>query len=641
VAALVSVGVATLADPGGATPVVLGSGVAEDVLPPLVEDPNEYIVGFDALPEGVEVGATYEGAEVLRVVGPELAWALFDVADAPAFLATVSDDPNVRYVERNRLVRFDPGPLVPSPAVAQGGSPEGQSAEGPGDSAGGGLAYEPEDDFYGLQYGPQLIGADEAWKLTTGSTSDTGVCVVDTGVRDTHEDLRSVSPSHWRDYRNGRADPYDDNGHGTHVAGIATARIDNGKGIAGMAQVTLYAAKVLRADGSFLVADYASIGEAIRWCADRSRDHLVINLSLGGAAFTQDTPQAIGDQIDYAYDTRGRLLVAAAGNDGPCSACITWPAKHENVIAVTNIDWNMEFYSGSSRDSRYAELAAPGVSILSTDRGSDSHYTYGTGTSMAAPHVAGALALAWSHPDNHDLSNAELWARARATAKDLGPAGHDGYYGHGMVDAKCLVERNPYPIRNPAAEAGPGTGEVTLTWTKPIRTCGTIRGYRIYRAPAGGSYTQIAEVLAPIRTYTDSGLSNGTTYNYRVRARNDYGTSYYTKSLSVTTFAKPSAPRSPNAAPGDAVGRIEVTWSAPSSDGGSPITEYRVYRSASPSGTETKVGTVSGSARSWMDTGRLAGLTQYYRIRAINVLGGSPYSAQVCSKPNPSLSGVC
>jgi subtilisin family serine protease len=629
---------------------------AEQPIEGVVED--EWIVGFEELPDGVEIGDTYRGARVLNVLGPEKPSALFDTSDAPDFVDTLDGDPNVRYADQNRFVvvpddeMHAPGPLEMGDA-SQTNAVSAQTGDGNPDSdsgseGGGAAGIDPGDPCFNgcgaiSQYGPQLIGADEAWRTTLGTT-DAAVCVIDSGVRATHEDIRGVT---WRDFVSARADPFDDSGHGTHVTGIATARTGNGKGIAGIAQVRLYVANIFRLVGGVWTFTSADLESAIHWCDAGSNPRMVINMSLQGW-FANPTPDNVSLAIEAAY-SHGRLLVAAAGNYGPCSACIAWPAKHPDVIAVTNVDETKTFHSsgpstcpGSSKDSRYAEFAAPGVAIWSTSRAGDTWYEPRCGTSMAAPHVAGALALAWSYPDNHGLTNTQLWQRARDTAEDLGPEGYEGSYGHGLVDAKCLVKQTPYPIRNPDAEAGPGIGEITVTWTKPVKSCdSTITGYRIYRAPDGGEYSQIAEVGAGIRSYRDTGHSNGTKYIYRVRAKNGHGTSYYTKSVSATTFAKPSVPRNVSARPGGTVGSIDVSWSVPSDDGGTSIENYYIYRSGSSTGEETRVAIVGPGVRTWTDTGRLAGLTQYYRVRAINMVGGSPYSDQVCSKPNPSLAGVC
>ena len=173
--------------------------------------------------------------------------------------------------------------------------------------------FTPNDPKYPQQYGPQLISAPQAWDVQMGSDSVV-VAVVDTGVDYNHEDLYGNVIKGY-DYVNGDSDPMDDQGHGTHCAGIIGATLNNGVGIAGIAQVSIMAVKVLDSQGS---GYYSWIASGIRYAVDNGAD--VISMSLGGPS-SDSTMQSA---CDYAQ-SRGVLVVAAAGNDygGP----VSYPAK--------------------------------------------------------------------------------------------------------------------------------------------------------------------------------------------------------------------------------------------------------------------------------------------------------------------------
>jgi len=256
-----------------------------------------------------------------------------------------------------------------------------------------------------LSWGVDRIDAEYAWP--SGYTgAGVKVAVVDTGIDLDHPDLMAnikgqvncINPSKTGD---------DDNGHGTHVAGIVAA-IDNDIGVIGVApQAELYAVKVLSRRGSGFVSD---IIEGITWCINNGMD--IINMSLG----TDTDIQSLHDACDEAA-AAGLLLVAAAGNDG---GAVDYPGAYDSVIAVAATDSSDNRASWSSFGIEM-DIAAPGVEIYSTWKGGG--YATASGTSMAAPHVAGTLAL-------------NLSANICATADDLGASGWDIYTGCGLVDAE-------------------------------------------------------------------------------------------------------------------------------------------------------------------------------------------------------------
>ena len=229
----------------------------------------------------------------------------------------------------------------------------------------------------------------------------------------------------------------DENFHGTHVAGIIGAVGNNGIGIAGVAwNVSLMPIRAgfrtTSGQGTLQDDDAAS---AIVYAADNGCH--VINMSWGDPAYSP----IIGDACAYAYD-KGVTLVASAGNDpGPY---LSYPAKLSTVIAVGSVNRSLNL-SGFSSYGADMELVAPGDLVLSTYRlEPDQLYYEQSGTSMSSPFVAGAAALLLSlHPD---LSPAEVRARILSATDDLGPAGVDIKYGHGLLNIQKLLENASPPL---------------------------------------------------------------------------------------------------------------------------------------------------------------------------------------------------
>ncbi|KJS02036.1 MAG: hypothetical protein VR68_03985, partial [Peptococcaceae bacterium BRH_c4a] len=274
-----------------------------------------------------------------------------------------------------------------------------------------------------------LVRAEEAFPWNASeisadlslSRSFTGkgikIAVLDTGIDQSHEDIKVAGGAAFIDEKAGLSpesagDYTDDNGHGTHGAGIIAA-LANGKGTIGVASGSaLYSAKVLDGAGA---GTYSQVIAAVDWAIEHNMD--IICMSLGGEQYSRALEQA----MQKAYDS-GILLVAAAGNGGE----ILYPAKYAPVIAVGAVDRNRQRASFSSTGPEL-EIMAPGVGIDSTLPGNK----YGTmsGTSAAAPHIAGAAALIWSY--RPELTNIQIRDLLKANAL---PLGSPAEYGYGLVD---------------------------------------------------------------------------------------------------------------------------------------------------------------------------------------------------------------
>jgi len=304
----------------------------------------------------------------------------------------------------------------------------------------------PNDPSFGQLWGLNNVGqsggvsdadidAPEAWDVTTGSRSVV-VAVIDTGIDHNHPDLAA---NIWRnpgeipgdridndgngyvddvrgwDFANRDADPFDDEGHGTHVAGTIGAVGNNGVGVAGVSwQVSMMPLKFLDADGSGSTSSaIAAINYATRMRRDFGVNVVATNNSWGGGGFST----ALRDAID-AGGRAGILCVAAAGNDGSNNDTTAhYPSSYagSSVIAVAATDRSNRLASFSNYGATSVDIAAPGAAIYSTLPG-NSYATY-SGTSMATPHVSGAIALLAAARPN--ATAAEIRAALLETATPL------------------------------------------------------------------------------------------------------------------------------------------------------------------------------------------------------------------------------
>jgi subtilisin family serine protease len=305
----------------------------------------------------------------------------------------------------------------------------------------------PNDPLFEEQWGLEKISAPRAWKISDGK--GTVIAVVDSGVDLKHPDLASklivykdadfIDPA-------GKNGPQDEHFHGTHVAGIAAAITNNGKGVAGTAPgAKIMPVRVLDENGRGFTQQ---IADGIRFAADHGAD--VINLSLGfGSGLSQVLSVAgqlrpVKDAIAYAWG-KGSVIVAAAGND-QFPLCGE-PGASEYVVCVGAIGPNDSLASYSNFDITGTEtyLVAPGgdggceelilATYLRSAEGTScagkTGYDYLAGTSMAAPFVSGVAALLAAR----GFDNEEIVERLTSTADDLGVEGVDPMFGYGRVNA--------------------------------------------------------------------------------------------------------------------------------------------------------------------------------------------------------------
>lgn len=303
-------------------------------------------------------------------------------------------------------------------------------------------------DQWALGDGLGAAGVGDAWAVSRGD--GVTVAILDSGVDFDHPDLRGapwvnageVAGNGRDDDANGHVDdvngvnlvgsngdPRDDEGHGTHVAGIVGARAGNGTGVAGVApHARIMAVKVL--DGR-RAGDMHTLAAGIRYAVDEGAS--ILNISVNGDGSTPELAAA----ARYATE-RGATIVASAGNNGrDLGAAPSYPASlpDAGILSVTAGDEGGLLWTLANRGAQAVDLAAPGERIVSTALGSG--YEHRSGTSMAAPHTAGALALlAAARPD---LSQAQLRDALLQTARRS--ASLLDRLGAGGLDAGAAMRR--------------------------------------------------------------------------------------------------------------------------------------------------------------------------------------------------------
>lgn len=321
-----------------------------------------------------------------------------------------------------------------------------------------------------MTYDPELSERHEQFKDLSGfdnvTTSGSGVdvCIVDTGIDMSHPDLEHIQLAGWNDFVQNREEPYDDEGHGTAMAGILVAK----NLLPGIApDVNLHIAKAITSSGT---GTDSVIAAAVDWCTDSGVD--IISLSLGGQQGINLiflSTDELEDAVNRAIN-QGIYVVAAAGNDGgnDDDGDVSSPGSVEDVICVGAIDTDGTIWRNSSvgdnngeiwpnpslprsDPDKKPELVAPGERIPMLNAqigGTKSLYAWGSGTSGATVWVTGALAhMLELRPDlSHNgtgsnrqtVEDVKQWIEDSVIPKD-GQNGHDDYYGYGRLQVDSLI----------------------------------------------------------------------------------------------------------------------------------------------------------------------------------------------------------
>jgi serine protease AprX len=276
--------------------------------------------------------------------------------------------------------------------------------------------------------------------------ADNTIAIVDTGIDSGHVELNGGKVIGWVDFVNNRATPYDDEGHGTHVASIAAGKpVDSSGGVAPGA--ALVGVKVLDSRGS---GSMSRVAQGIDWCVQNRTVYgiRVINISLGSTG-SSDGTDVVSRSADAAV-AAGITVVVAAGNEGPQTRTVGSPAAARGVIAVGAVAdpdaggvYVPSFSSrGPTADGRVKpDIVAPGVNISAAKANSTNGYVTFSGTSMATPFVAGVVALMLEETPTR--TPADVYSGITQTARDFGPPGLDSDYGYGLLDAYAALRPSP------------------------------------------------------------------------------------------------------------------------------------------------------------------------------------------------------
>ena len=388
---------------------------------------GEVLVTWEAPPDAAarDAAAASVAGAVLEEAGARMRLKVAAGAELDACRA-LRARPGIRFAEPNRVVRSQQVGAIRLPDRALLRTPNDQAFVPP-PTGGNNMA----------SWGLRAIRAEEAWDVTAGDPQ-VKIAIIDTGVDMTHPDLAAnIDKAGARNLVEEGQPPDDDFGHGTHVAGIAAAVGDNGQGGAGVAyRARIMPIRVLGVDGT---GDTWSTIAAIEHATQRGA--AVINLSLGSA----DASEAEAEAILRATEA-GTVVVAAAGNEATDGNYLEYPASYPGVISVAAVGEDKKRATFSNFNS-WVTIAAPGVDVFSTipaRMSPQQPYGYLSGTSMAAPFVAGAAALLAAQ--NPSWSVAQITDRLKRSVEDLTPAGdqiagYDVFFGAGLLNAGKALGR--------------------------------------------------------------------------------------------------------------------------------------------------------------------------------------------------------
>jgi serine protease len=344
----------------------------------------------------------------------------------------------------------------------------------------------PNDQYYAAQWNYPLINLPQAWDIAA-DTSGVRVAVVDTGVYMAHPDLAANLLADGYDFISDPARALDGDGidpdpddpgdsptpglssfHGTHVTGIIAAMSNNSTGVTGVSwdgnaeTCRILPVRVLGLGGG---TSYDVI-QGVRYAAGLSNDSGIIldetqradiiNLSLAGGGFSQ-TEQNTFTEVR----NKGVVCIAASGNEN--TNVPSYPASYDNVVSVSAVDLNKEktWYSnygptidvaapgGDNRFDKNGDGYADGVLSTLVDDSSGSRqpvYAFYNGTSMAAPHVAGVVALMKGINPGLSPNDFDILLMSGTITQDLGTSGRDDTFGYGMIDAFKALQASGAPL---------------------------------------------------------------------------------------------------------------------------------------------------------------------------------------------------
>lgn len=499
----------------------------------------------------------------------------------------------------------------------------------------------------------------DAWDISTGS-NDVVIAVIDTGMDYNHPDLisnrwlndKEIPDNGIDDDGNGKIDdrfgwdfttcakfnpttgrcsapkgqdkdPIDDNGHGTHVAGIIGASGNNATDISGvMWNVRLMPLRILNADGEGSIADEISAIDYAVIMKARGVNIKAINASFGGGVYSASEYDAI-NKVNNA----GIIFVTAAGNGGDDGigdnndVTPSYPGNYNlpNIISVAATDQNDNLATFSNYGFNNVHVAAPGVHILSIVPGGIYYYS---GTSMATPHVTGLVGLLYSQYPEFSLS------QIRSTILryvDKIPSLSGKVRSEGRINAykalSSLLPPSDLKVNTISSS------EISLQWTD--RATGE-DGYRLERSVGSGSYSIIANLPANSGSYNDSSLTDGLSYSYRIRAYNDIAESNSSEVVAITPLKAPS-----NLSLKAGVTEVTLLWV----DNSASEEGFKIERKG-PEGVFTLITTTAPNITTFTDTNLQPSTAYTYRVKAFNSTAGESIPVEATITTNSQSTGT-
>lgn len=423
----------------------------------------------------------------------------------------------------------------------------------------------PNDPSFSTQWNLTKIAAVSGWSLLFSayptSTGGPTIAVVDSGVQASHPDLsgKVLPGANCVSGTCSAGNSNDDYNHGTHVAGIAAASTNNGVGVAGVSLTSpILPVKVLDSSGS---GTYAGVAAGIDWAVSHGAS--VINMSLSGTASSTTLCGAVSRAV-----AANVVVVAAAGNNSTSSPA--YPAACSGAIGVAATDSSDKAASYSNYGSPNVFVSAPGSSVYSTVTGSS--YATFSGTSMAAPHVAGLAALLRAQTPGLPVSSVETILATTSDKIGTGSYGSDPYgtcagctwsssFGYGRINVYRALNGGgtPPPPPPPPPTAAPtvvtgdasGVGQTQATVAGSVNPNGQSTSWRVQYGTSTSYGQQTAALNIGSGTSSVSvsttltGLTGGLTYHYRLVATNASGTTSGVDATFVTTAAPPPPPPPP------------------------------------------------------------------------------------------------
>lgn len=478
------------------------------------------------------------------------------------------------------------------------------------------------------------------------STSDIVVAVIDTGIDAEHVDLDGGKVIAWVDYVNGKTAPYDDNGHGTHVAGIIAGTGDGNSAYRGVAPgAALIGLKVLDSQGS---GSFSDVQAAIEWCINNKDKYniKVINLSLGSSS-SSDGTDSVSQAANAAVDA-GIVVVIAAGNEGPAKYTIGSPGAAEKVITVgagADVGEGGYFLAsfssrGPTADGRIKpDIVSPGYHITAPKANSGDGYVEYSGTSMATPFTAGVVALMLEA--NPNLSPQDVKSILAQTAIDWGPEGKDIDYGYGFINPyEAIKQAGSYSgtdIQKPGHEYHSGYlssrgdydyYDLSITTTSyPIAltlimrdwSSSTNPDFDLYLISPSGSTVAKSEGTSRQETISYNPTTTGT---YKIKVYSYTGSGYYLLDISAGIGEGDTTPPT--------ISNVQVT----------DITETTAtitWTTDEPADSTVEYGTTTSYGQSVHDstlttshsitlTGLSSGTTYHFRVKSTDQAGNTAVS---------------